>query len=110
MRFLTTISSTLRDVWEARHEPERSAALAEAFWRVVIVGAVLLTIGVAIYGGMRFLSVLSGGGPSLPLSGSGAGAALNRAELRATLDGFTLRKTQYESLKGNPPQIADPSK
>ena len=110
MRFLTIISSTLRDTWEARHEPERSAALAEAFWRIMIVGAVLLTIGVAFYGGMRFLSILSSGGPSSPVSGSGARAALNRAELRATLDDFMLRKTQYESLKGNPPRIADPSK
>jgi len=62
-----------------------------------------------LYGGAAFLSALkldAGGGALL----TGGGTALNRAELKATLDGFGARKERYEFLRENRPQIADPSK
>jgi len=111
MRLITNMWAHTRDLWGYRHEPERLRILADFYWRVLLVLAVSIVVGAALYGGMKLLTALGSGEGEITLSPSGGGGAvLNRADLQATLEGFATRQAQYEFLKKNAPKIADPSK
>ena len=99
----------MRYRWNYRHEPECLRGLVGAYWRTLLGAAGVLIASAVLYGGAALLSALNldAGGVALL---TGGGAALNRAELKTTLDGFGARKERYESLRENRPQIADPSK
>jgi len=109
MSWLSTIGTRVRDTWNYREEPESYAALAEHFWRALLFLATLIIIGVISYGSLTFFSALKSEEDAAALT-EGRAAALDREALRATLDGFALRKAQYDLIKATPLQIPDPSK
>lgn len=93
--------------WKNRHDPECANSLAEIAWRSLLSVSVLFIVSVSIYSGWIFFrdnSVLGDG------SVVGDSQTLSRESLSGILDLFDQRRQKFESIKRNPPSIADPSK
>ena len=103
------IRSDVRDMYSSRNSPENMRAFADFYWRILLYAAsvaALLAIGFGIW---QLSSVLQDFG-----SGAGAGRsaqpvpALNRAQLKNTLESFQVREARFESLKTLPPEFTKP--
>ena len=110
MKWIHSTWTHIRDTWSYRSEPERLRILIEAYWRVLLGMAGVIMICAVLYSSVNLISALGRGEGKPTLSSGGGGAILDRAGLQAVLSGFAERGTNYESLKKNPPAIADPSR
>ncbi|MBI4079943.1 hypothetical protein HY414_01825 [Candidatus Kaiserbacteria bacterium] len=110
MSIFAHIWSSVRDLWQYRHEPERLRVIAEVYWRLLLLLSVLVLTGLIVYAGLKFYAVFSGGEENPLLGSGGGGISLNAAELNETVTQFGARRAQFEFLKKNPPKIADPSR
>jgi hypothetical protein len=93
--------------WKNRHDPECANSLAEIAWRSLLLISVLFVISISIYSGWIFFegnSALDDG----PVVGDSE--TLSREALSSVLDQFEQREQKFESIKRNPPSIADPSR
>lgn len=111
MTWLTNILARTYDLWAYRHEPEYIRKLVDTYWFTLLLLSVGVTIGALLYGGAKLLEVRgeAEGGDTFSPS-EGGGTLLDRAKLDSTLEGFSAREANYESLKKNPPKITDPSR
>jgi hypothetical protein len=93
-----------------RYEPERLRALADAYWRTVLLSTCILSIAAFIYGVWVLTDVLK--------QVEGAPAALSarpalpfdRAELREALRSFEDRAERLDAIARELGNVADPSR
>lgn len=112
MKFKIDTWTRIRTAYSYRHEPEYLRLLASYFWNMLLWMATIITACVVLYGSFQLTSVFEDTGnrsAKAPAVGTEA-PILDRAQLQATLNTFTERQARYESLKANPPAIADPSR
>lgn len=110
MTFFTGIWAHARELLAYRHEPERLRALADLYWRALLLVAAGIIVFMAAYGSLKLLAALESGASNTTLSSESGSILFNRTQLEETLDDFTARRVNYELLKKNPPAIADPSR
>ncbi|MBI2610600.1 hypothetical protein HYW60_01535 [Candidatus Kaiserbacteria bacterium] len=110
MRWLKRLSACIRDTWQYRHEPEKLRVLADMYWRMLLILAALLFLLLAIFAGVKSYSIFEEEVETPLLSSGGGSIPFNTGELESALEQFEARRTHYEYLKKNPPEIADPSK
>lgn len=109
MTSITRIFSRLQNAYASRHEPERLRPIAIAYWRSVLISA--LIVGILILGGgvWLFYSVIT----ALNTTDSGVSTpapALDRAKLQSTLSDYEARAQRFEELKSEAPTVFDPSR
>jgi len=102
----------LRVAYRARREPESLRVLTEFYWHMLLITAAFIIIGITLYGFVRFTSVLRNPDEDIVTLSPNARvtSVLNRTEMEVLVGYFAERRTQYELLKKNPLQIADPSR
>ena len=110
MKWINSTWTHVSDTWSYRSEPERLRILIEAYWRVLLGTAGVITVCAVLYSSVNLISALSRGKGEPTLSPGSGGATLDRAGLQAALNGFAERETNYEFLKKNPPKFSDPSR
>ncbi|OGG77751.1 hypothetical protein A3B35_01165 [Candidatus Kaiserbacteria bacterium RIFCSPLOWO2_01_FULL_54_24] len=110
MKWINSTWMHISDTWSYRSEPERLRILIEAYWRVLLGAAGVVMICAVLYSSANLISALGREEGEPTLSPSGGRTTFNRAGLQAALSGFAERETNYEFLKKNPPNFADPSK
>lgn len=111
MNLLTRHWKRLVGAYADRYQPEGIRVLAYFYWYALLSVAVFVVLTVFTYGYFQFSAVKSGSNSQASVVSEGAmKPPLTREELEKTLQSFEERRTKYESLKSNPPQIADPSR
>ena len=105
------IKQGVRDMYSYRHTPENMRAFAEFYWRTLLYSAsalALLAIGLGIW---ELSSVLQDFSTGARVGGSAQPVpALNKAQLKNTLENFQTREARFEALKTSVPKFTDPSK
>jgi len=110
MTWLMNMLARTYDLWAYRHEPEYIRKLVDAYWFTLLLLSVTVIVFALLYGGTKLLAVRGEAEGGTLLQSEGGRVILNQIELEATLEGFAAREANYESLKKNPPKIADPSR
>jgi hypothetical protein len=109
MTFNFFTSPKIREAWSYRDEPENMAILAVVFWRGLLVFALVVIVS-ALWFGFQELDATSQA-ETPPTTSSTAPPPLDHAQLESTLDAFSTRQTQYQTLSQSPaPDVTDPSK
>lgn len=110
MMFQINITKKLRGMYENRYEPESLRALADVYWRGLLVVALVVAMCVVAYGIWSLLRILDDLGKT-PDTTPRPTPVLSRSALNSTLQAFDTRSTQFDSFKKNPPAApSDPSK
>lgn len=110
MSFLANIWNSLRNFYEARHEPENMRPLAEWYWRTLLTfafSAIFLIIG---YGAWGFFGVLNKLSEGDSLKRSDPPEVLSRAELAKILSAYSERQAAFDAAKQSRTTVADPSR
>ena len=104
------IQKRMRDLYDARFEPEGVRVLADIYWRTLLSFAVLVILLALLWGLWTLwgvFDVLAQAPDTSPLPP----ASLNRAALQGIVQGFNTRQAQFNNLQSNPPAaVPDPSK
>lgn len=101
--------SQLQAAWSYRDEPEEMRALGLFLWRALLVFALLVAL-FALWTGYQELEAALQAENSVATPAA-APPPLARAQLQTTLDYFSTKQSQYQSLSQSPlPQVVDPSK
>lgn len=104
-RAWSNLRRALRDV----EEPESQHTLADAYWRGLL--SVAFTVSFLALGWGFLVSENVAATLHAPRQTAGhAASPLDVAKLNATVAGLSSRAEQYDALKAQRPQIADPSK
>ncbi len=111
MSFFTNIWERMRDAYAYRNEPEYTTVLTRVYWYSLLTMTALV-IALAVAGGIFMLFYARGDfeDPSLVVSNGAGALKLNTAQLKSTIDAFSARRAQYDSLKTSPENVTDPSK
>ncbi len=107
---MTDAHDSFKELYEARHEPENLRPIAEVYWRVVLLTAIVAAIGIILFGIWEFSAVMKTISTSTSGGGSQAAPAIDRAQLEGTLTQFYERRENYELGRATPPAVSDPSK
>ena len=112
MKFKFDTWTRIRTAYSYRHEPEYLRLLAAYVWNTLLWMSAAIIVCAVLYGTSQLFSVFEDAAKrSAKASSAGTETPiLDRTQLQATLNIFTERQTQYESLKANPPVAADPSR
>jgi len=109
MIFSTRTFRYIRDLYDARHEPENTRVLADLFWRVILVTTAFCIVAIIAFGSWQFITVLERLASAQRPEGTPP-AALDRSELQAALTAFAQRETAYAELIARPVSVSDPSR
>jgi hypothetical protein len=109
MSSLTNIYRQLRELYDARHEPEHIRPLAEIYWRILLLTSVLCIALILAYGVSEFVTVLGklGSGGS---AGSSTPVVLDRNQLTEALDAYRDRQARPGVVSGGGDILVDPSR
>lgn len=110
MNSLTHIWNSLSAFYEARHEPENMRPLAELYWRVLLVSALVALVGVLSFGVWEFIGVTQKLNAGAGLKSSEQADILSRKDLAEMLGLYRTRQLEFETAKGNKTTIPDPSR
>ncbi len=107
---MTDAHDSFKELYEARHEPENLRPIAEVYWRVVLLSAIVAAIGIILFGAWEFSAVMK----TISTSSTGNGAqttpTIDRTLLESTLSQFWDRQANFELGKAAAPVVSDPSK
>ncbi len=107
---MTPDHGSFKELYEARHEPENLRPLAELYWRVVLLVAVIAS-GLAIcFGVWEFSSVTTTMSSASEQGTSQQTAAIDKAKLEEVLVKFGERSANFEMGKTITPEVTDPAK
>ena len=110
MKLNIDILASLREIYEARSEPEGVRALAGAYWRTLLLGAFITLVVVFLYATSDLLGVLSALATSTDTSAPPP-PAFSRTTLNDIVATFQSRQERFANFKSNlPPLIPDPSR
>ena len=106
----TDAHDSFKELYEARHEPENLRPIAELYWRIMLVSAIIASIGIILFGVWEFSSVMT----TISSTGAGSNAqqtpVIDKAQLERVLIQFTNRKADFELGRAVVPLVADPAK
>jgi len=110
MKQYTHIS--IRDAYAHKYRPECVRVLADFYWRVLLSAALVITILSLGYGFVELSAVTGDSGNTLAQNTNIIQLVpkLDRTQLQNTLDAFSNRGDQFNSLKTAPQKISDPSR
>jgi hypothetical protein len=99
----------VKEMYAARHEPENLRPLAESFWRMLLMIALLLMVGAAVFGVWKFIAVVHviGAANGAP---SSSRAALDRNRLDRFLSDLNARRASFEAAANAGISTPDPSR
>lgn len=110
MKIHFNIFSRVRDIYANRHEPENLRTFVDIYWRTVLMVGFLVTVFVVTYGIWNLMRILKDLGTP-PDTSPRPIPTLDRATLKATIQAFDTRQTQFDAFKAQLPTIVpDPSK
>ncbi len=101
---------SLKQLYEARHEPENLRPLAELYWRGLLLLTLAAAGGVIAFGIWEFSVVMKTMSATSADAGAQQAAAIDKTQLENTLMKFSERKANFELSKSMGPALADPSK
>ncbi len=110
MNSLTHIWNSLRTFYEARHEPENMRPLAEVYWRVLLVSALVALAGILAFGVWEFIGVTQKLNAGAGLKSSEQSDVLSRKELTEVLDLYQARQAEFDAAKRSRATVPDPSR
>jgi len=110
MMSFTDIGKNLGELYSSRQEPAGIRALAELYWRTLLVCAALVVVLALVWGLWQLFAVFAVLS-SVPDTSPLPPAVLNRAKLQGIVQEFGARESEYQTLQSNPPAaLPDPSK
>ncbi len=101
---------SFKELYEARHEPENLRPIAEAYWRTVLLGAIIAAGLVIFFGIWEFSAVMSTMSATTIDASTQQKTAIDRTQLESALAKFSERKANFELSKTTTPQVTDPTK
>ncbi len=106
----TADHDTFKELYEARHEPENLRPIAEAYWRGVLLLAVIASGLIIFFGIWQFSSVTSTMSAASETATAQQKPVIDEDQLEKALIKFQERKANFEMGKGVVPSVADPAK
>lgn len=110
MNIIRTTIQAIAEAYAQRHQPEGIRVLAYVYWYTLLGAGALFFIAVSFFGYWEFAKVAQTENDVAPVSKASARALLKKEDIENVLKSFDERRAQHESLRSNPPQIADPSR
>ena len=109
---MTTINEqeTYKTIYESRHEPENLRPIAELYWRMMLLSAVVvvaLSIGFGIW---EFSAVMTTISSASSVSSAPQKPPVDKAALEDAVTQFSQRTADYQYAQGILPTVTDPSK
>ena len=101
---------SFKELYEARHEPENLRPIAELYWRIMLMSAIIASIGVIIFGVWEFSSVMTTISSTSAGSNAQQAPAIDKAQLERVLIQFSDRRANFELGRATVPVVADPAK
>ncbi len=106
----TDAHDSFKELYEARHEPENLRPIAELYWRVVLLGALVAAGFLIVFGVWEFSSVMSVMSAATTNGTAQQTLPIDRVQLEQALSTFSERKANFELGKNTVPAVTDPSK
>ena len=102
----------MKEVYAYRDRPENKRVIADFYWRTLLCSAFVIVFFAAVYGISLLYSTL---GSSANTDTATASAVqpipmLDKTRLQNTLDEISIREQNFEYLKTQAPDAADPSR
>lgn len=100
---------SIKEAYAAPHEPGNLRTISEAFWRGLIVSALIAVLGVVAFGLWEFSVVMK------KISTENAGTTpqadvLDKQKLEQVVVEYAGLKAEYEFAKKNRPSVTDPTR
>ncbi len=100
---------SIKELYEARHEPENLRPIAEAYWRALLLVALSAVAGTILFGVWEFSNVME----KITAQGAVANAPINnvldRTQLQKAIADFDGRMATFESARIVVSTSTDPS-
>jgi hypothetical protein len=100
---------SLTELYESRHEPEFMRPIAEAYWRILLLGSIVGALSVIAFGFWQFRTVLHILSDSAAASNAQTNNVLDRTQLQDALARFDARSQAHSARSGSAPVAVDPS-
>lgn len=110
MTSFSDITGSLRQFYEARHEPESMKPLAEWYWRSLLMVSTMALVLILAYGAWVFVEVLQRLSEGDSQRRASTRDILSKKDLADTLAAFRARQEEFDTLKRAATSVPDPSR